>query len=298
MTALAGMALLMGGSTLEDGEHADSLRKAVDWLMGHSQPGGLLCDRKNRSEAGNYLFAHGYAMLFLASVYGQEEGGDRRPRLEKVLTRAVAFTGEAQTDRGGWGYLSAAEGGKFDEGASTIVQLQGLRAARNAGIAVPKKLIDIDYLRRCTTPRGGVIYSLTTGGTADRPALTAAALACMLTAGEYDSALAARWLEFCQQTVPFGRPDVRIGHDEYAQYYYAQALYILGDKGYEKLRPGSRPAEQLTWSKYRQATFDPLLARQADDGSWGTGPIGPVYSTACWLTILQLDNDTLPIYRR
>ena len=33
MTALAGMALLMEGSTLREGKYADNLRKAVDWLM-------------------------------------------------------------------------------------------------------------------------------------------------------------------------------------------------------------------------------------------------------------------------
>ena len=28
------------------------------------------------------------------------------------------------------------------------------------------------------------------------------------------------------------------------------------------------------------------------------GALGPVYATACYLTILQFDNDALPIYRR
>ena len=33
MTALAGMALLMEGSTLREGKYSDNIRKAVDWLM-------------------------------------------------------------------------------------------------------------------------------------------------------------------------------------------------------------------------------------------------------------------------
>jgi hypothetical protein len=298
ITALAGMAMLMEGSTLSDGKYADSIRKAVDWLMEHSQPNGLLVNPNHPSEAGRYLFGHGYVMLFLATVYGQEEDGDRRHKLEQILTKAVEFTGNAQSNRGGWGYITAAEGNNFDEGASTIIQLQGLRAARNAGIVVPKKLIDIDYLRKCTTPRGGIIYSITNATDGDRPALTAAALACMFTAGEYDSDLAKKWIKFCQQTIPIDKPDLRIGHDEYAHYYYAQSLYIIGDKGYEKLFPGSKPAEQLTWSKYRETMFDGILSRQAGDGGWDTGPIGPAYSTACCLTILQLDNGTLQIYQR
>ncbi|HVS36336.1 MAG TPA: protein kinase [Gemmataceae bacterium] len=299
MTALAGMALLMEGSTDGDGDYADSLRKAVDWFLKESQPNGILGNPNNNSEKDRYTFGHGYAMLFLATVYGQEEDDDRRRKLERLLTKAVEFTSEAQTKNGGWGYVRAADGGNFDEGATTIVQLQGLRAARNAGIVVPKKLIDIDYLRKCTAPDDGVIYTLSGGGGgAGRPALTAAALACMYTTGDADSESARKWLQFCQRTLPVEKPDPKLGHDEYIQYYYAQALYILGDDGYAKLFPSSKPTEQLGWSKYRQATFDDLLSRQSADGGWRTGSIGPVYSTACYLTILQLDNEVLQIYRR
>src|SRR5208283_4573594 len=118
--------------------------------------------------------------------------GDRRKKLEDVLTRAVDFAGKAQTSRGGWGYVSAADGQGFDEGSVTITQVQALRAARNAGIVVPKSVIDKaqEYLEKATTPRGGVVYSLAHGGVAaggERPPLTAAAVACMFSAGQYDS---------------------------------------------------------------------------------------------------------------
>ena len=67
----------------------------------------------------------------------------------------MQFTGKAQTSRGGWGYVSAADGSDFDEGSVTITQVQGLRAARNAGIVVPKSIIDKsqEYLKNCTTER-------------------------------------------------------------------------------------------------------------------------------------------------
>jgi tRNA A-37 threonylcarbamoyl transferase component Bud32/anti-sigma factor RsiW len=297
ITALAGMALLMEGSTLHDGKYADSLRKAVDWMMERSQDNGLL-ELPNHAEAGRYLFGHAHGTLFLATVYSQEEEGDRRTKLETILNKAVEFSGKAQTIGGGWGYVAAADGGGFDEGAVTIVQMQGLRAARNAGIVVPKRLINVDYLRKSTTPKGGLIYSLSMGGGGERPALTVAALAGMLTTGEFDSDFARKWLTYCQQTIPLAKPDAKIGHDEYVHYYYAQALYALGDKGYEKLFPDSKPSEQLTWSKYRETMFDYLLSRQREDGSWDLGVLGPVYSTACCLTILQLDNATLQIYQR
>src|SRR5262245_3597240 len=164
MTALAGMAMLMEGSTLRDGKYAANIRKAVDWYLegGRVQRNGLIGNPNNQSEAGRYMYGHGFSLLFLSCVFGEEEDGDRRKKLEDILTRAVVFTGKAQTSRGGWGYVSAADGGGFDEGSVTITQLQAIRAARNAGIVVPKEIVDkaTDYLKRCTTERGGVIYSL------------------------------------------------------------------------------------------------------------------------------------------
>ena len=102
-------------------------------------------------------------MLVLLSPAAQREVYElpltMRARLEDILTRGVEFTGKAQTARGGWGYVSSADGNGFDEGSVTITQVQALRAARNAGIAVPKSIIDKahKYLENCTTARGGVI---------------------------------------------------------------------------------------------------------------------------------------------
>lgn len=304
ITALCGMALLMEGSTLREGKYADPLRRAVDWLMERSQRNGLLGNPNNPTEAVRYMYGHGYTLLFLAQVYGEEEDGDRRRKLEAILTRAVDFTGKAQTPRGGWGYLSSADGGGFDEGSVTVTQVQALRAARNAGISVPKSIIDRahDYLKKCTTPNGGVIYSLAHGGAfngAERPPLTAAAIACLFSAGEYKSELAKKWIQFCQRAIPIDKSGSdSFGHWEYTHYYYAQALYMLGEDGYEKLFPDSRPRDRLTWNKYREVIFDYLAGRQNADGSWSQGHIGPLFSTACHLAILQLDKGTLPIYQR
>lgn len=304
MTALAGMAFLMEGSTIREGKYADKIRKATDWFMDRSQRNGLLGNPNNPTEAARYMYGHGYGMLFLAQVFGEEEDGDRRRKLEQILTKAVDFSGKAQTNRGGWGYVSASDGNGFDEGSVTITQVQGLRAARNAGIVVPKAILDKaqDYLRKCTTPRGGIIYSLANGGAfngAERPTLTAAAVACSFNAGDYNSEYAKKWLKYCQHAIPIDRSGRdSFGHWEYTQYYYAQTLYMLGEKGFARLFPDSKPAEQLTWSKYRDTIFDYIATRQAAEGSWNLSGIGPVYSTACCLAILQLDNNTLPIYQR
>ncbi len=301
MTGLAGMCFLMEGSTLREGKYRENLRKAVEWFLKRAQPNGLLVNPNAPGEGGHYMYGHGFGMLFLACVYGEEDDERRRKELEKVLTKAVEFCGKAQTSRGGWGYVSAVDLNDFDEGSVTITQLQGLRAARNAGITVPKSIVDkaVKYLQDCTTPRGGIIYSLAQGGAfggAERPAITAAGVACGFSAGDYKSTYAKKWLKYCQENIPIGRGHV--GHDEYQSYYFSQAVYVLGDDGYQKLFPNVKKSDALTWTKYRNAIFDSIKNTQTREGSWNVGYIGPVYSTAINLTILQLENSTLPIYQR
>lgn len=308
MTALSGMALLMEGSTLHDGKYAAPIRKAVDWMMDHAQSNGLLGNAHRANERERYLYGHGFGLLFLASVYGEEEDSDRRKRLEDILNRGVQFTGKAQTSRGGWGYVANGcntEGDDLDEGSVTITQVQALRAARNAGISVPGSIIDraITYLKKSTGPGGGVIYSLGMGRRDERAALTAAAIACGFSLGEYQTPMVKGWLKSCQNTIrPLGAGAGRIGHDEYTHYYYAQVLYMLGDEGYAKLFPDSDPHDRLSWSKYRKTTFDTLARLQSADGSWNSsatwGYVGPIYTTALSLSILQLEKGTLPIYQR
>jgi Prenyltransferase and squalene oxidase repeat len=308
MTGIGGMSLLMEGSTIREGKYRDNIRRAVDWLMSHSMPNGMLGNPNMPGEAGRYMYGHGFSLMFLSCVYGEEEEGDRRKKLEDILTRAAQFSRDAQTRRkartgediGGWGYMSAKEGNNFDEGSVTVTQVQALRAARNAGIKVPPEAIReaIAYLDVSTNSQGGVIYSLGGGGGGDgRPALTAAAIACGFSSGDYHSPLVKKWFKFCQQNLG-GLGGNRFGHDEYTHYYYAQGVYILGEDGYGKLFPESSKDERLTWSKYRKSTFENLVRTQAADGSWSGGHVGPIFITAVHLTIMQLDGGVLPLYQR
>jgi hypothetical protein len=300
MTALNGMAMLMEGSTVREGKYKDNIKRAADWLMARSMPNGMIGNPNIPGEAGRYMYGHGFAMLFLASIYGEEEEGERRKKLEEILTKAAKFSHEAQTNRGGWGYVSAKEGNNFDEGSVTITQVQGLRAARNAGIVVPPEAIKmaVKYLKDSTNAEGGVIYSLGGGGGGNgRPALTAAAIACGFNAGEYNNPLIKQWFKFCHQNLG-GLGGARFGHDEYTHYYYAQAVYLLGDEGWAKLFPDSKESDRVTWTKYRKATFDQLVRSQGADGSWQGGHVGPVFITPVYVSIMQLDNAVLPIYQR
>ncbi len=310
MTALAGMAFLMEGSTIRVGKYAEHIRKAVEWLMDRSQKNnqrdGLIGNPNNPTEAARYMYGHGFAMMFLACAYDEVPNAKQQERLKDILTRAVKYTINAQSSRGGFYYTSKAEGGDRDEGSVTITQVQALRACRNAGLSVPKAVIKnvYRYLKDCTSPRGQVYYSFQSK--MERPAITAAAVACLFNAGEYKDELGKKWLKACQTAIPMqlgaAQPGgIRIGHDEYTHYYYAQCLYVLGEDGWEKLFGRTPEADRLTWTKYRDTVFDQLVRAQNADGSWSSGggfSVGPVYSTAIYLTIMQLDKGTLPIYQR
>ncbi|NCX98260.1 MAG: hypothetical protein EBX35_06720 [Planctomycetia bacterium] len=282
ITALAATALVMEGSTTSQGRYAEPVRRAVDYLVSRARPNGLIGDPKTDDR---YTYGHGFSMLFLSQVLGEEEDERRREELVGVLTRAVEFSGRAQTKDGGWGYVSATDGNDFDEGSTTITQVQGLRGCRNAGIPVPREIIDkaIAYIHTCTLPDGGVQYSSKGGG--GRPAISAAAIACLFNAGEEDDTHVPRMLAYADKHLG-NIANTSFGHWHYGHFYYAQVMYREG---------GER------WERYRDQIERRLVGeaqRDRDGMYWTQGYIGSAFTTATNLTILQLDRGMLPIYQR
>ena len=88
--------------------------------------------------------------------------------------------------------------GGGDEGSVTVTQVQALRAAHNAGFTVPRGTIEeaVRYIDRCSTREGGISYSLGSGGGGSRLAISAAAVATLYNAGEYDAPVAKRCLDY------------------------------------------------------------------------------------------------------
>lgn len=305
MTGMAGLALVMEGSTCREGKYAETISKAVDWYLKRSQPNGLLGTPQNPSEGSRYTYGHGFGMLFLACVYGEEEDPTTRKKLEVLLKKAVDFSCKAVTKHGGWGYVSAADGGGFDEGSTTVTQLQALRACRNAGIPVPKETIDnaIKYLKMCTTPRGGLIYNYSAGGAvngSECPAITAAACASACSTGMYKDKYFGMWVRYCRDNVysRFGSN----GHDEYSNLYFGQVMYVLGDDRYISLiDPECKPENAMKWSDYKKMAFNNYIRTQGSDGGWQPGGgwgVGPIFATATALILMQLEKEQVPFYQR
>jgi hypothetical protein len=303
LTGLAGTALLMEGSTLREGKYAKHLRRAVDWLVDHCEANGLIGAVRG-DPVPRYMYAHGFGLLFLASVYGEEEDADRRKKFEDVLTRAVEFAGKAQTAPGGWGFVANDEGDIVAEPTATMVVLRGLLAARAAGIPVPKAVLD----------RGqGYLEKRVAAGTPLAPAAAALvqpenpALRKWLASARTDGPS----LDSAMQIPPF-KDRINLKGQERLDYYYkvghdlmgrvllleqARLAYRLGEEGHAALLPDAKPEERLRWSEYRARAFPALLKAQQADGSW-EDMVGPVQGTAVFLMILQMEGGALPAFQR
>lgn len=279
MAALAGMAFLANGNTPSRGPYADNVRRVEEYLMNQAKPSGILTGAGQ--EQGRPMYGHGFSLMFLASVYGMETDDRARARLRKIIENAILLTARGQSNIGGWTYYP----GGGDEGSVTVTQIQALRAAHNAGFTVPKGTIEeaVRYLERCKTAEGGICYSFGSGGDT-RLAITAAAVATLYNAGQYDSKLADDCLQYVWKHFRQNKEDwSALGHGFYAHLYAAQAFYQAGERD---------------WDEYFPSARDKILAMQSNDGSWTGDGIGPVYGTAVALTILQLPYKFLPIYQR
>jgi hypothetical protein len=125
-----------------------------------------------------------------------------------------------------------------------------------------------------------VQYNSKGGGS--RPAITAAAIACLFNAGEYDSQFVPKLQDYCRKNLD-NISNQGFGHWHYAHYYYAQVRYREGGK---------------SWEEYRDKVYDRLVKEISPEGCWTQGYVGPVFTTAVNLTILQMENAYLPIYQR
>lgn len=282
VSALAATALICSGSTTTQGPYAKEIRNCVDFLIAKARRNGLIGDPKRDNR---YTYGHGFSMLFLSQVLGEEEDIDRRQELIEVLNGAIKFSVNAQTKAGGWGYVSAKED-DFDEGSTTITQVQGLRGCRNAGLVVPKESIEKakKYIYKCQNKDGGISYNSSSAMGASRPAITAAALAALYNAGDYDSKYVPKMWKYAKQNLhSMTNEKMLFGHWHYTYLYYAQVVYRQGPD---------------VWEPFRNKICERIRKQQRRDGRWKETNVGDSYGTAINLIILQMDYGYLPIYQR
>ncbi len=275
VTSLAGLAFMSSGSSPGRGPYGAQIDKALGYVMDNTSPSGFIAVAASLTPGP--MYSHGFGTLFLAEAYGMTH----RPEIREKLQKAVRLIVDSQNIEGGWRYQPR----KADADLSvTICQINALRAARNAGLYVPKETVDacIHYVKQAQNHDGGFRYQLQGGATSAFPR-SAAGVVALQSAGEYDSKAVREGIAYLRQFgqgLPRAR---RNNHYFYGQYYAAQAMWIQGGNA---------------WAEWYPARRNDLLDRQSAAGFWPDTSVCSEYGTAMALIVLQIPNDYLPIFQR
>ncbi|WP_162666911.1 prenyltransferase/squalene oxidase repeat-containing protein [Gemmata massiliana] len=296
VTGLSGLALLGAGNQPGRGKYGRNVSRVVDYVTGSlaDTNSGFLGDNPfNRLASPQYAtYGHGFASLFLAEVCGMLPDVQSQKKVRAVLEKATAFAVAAQNAEGGWRYEPNALPADV---SVTVAMMMALRAARNAGVFVPKDVVrrGAKYIRDCQLTDGGFRYFRSIGLPESAFARSAAAVVGLYSASipedeKVNSAAIERGLRYLRQFVPnrqFSQHELSPAHYYYyGQYYAALAMWSAGGD---------------YWRTWFPAIRDELLGRaRANDGTWSGDQHGSAYATAMSLIVLQLPNNYLPILQK
>ncbi len=282
-TALAGLAFLAGGITPERGQHAESVKSAVSFILKCVSKEGYINER-GIGRGGSGMHGHGFAVLFLASVYGMTGRDYDTGELKEKLKRAIKLSEKCQSQSGGWFYEPQS---LTEEGSVTITQVAGLRAARNAGLSVDEKVVKkaIDYILGTTTDAGWVQYNWgSKGGGMQSVTLTAKGASVLVFLGKYrgEKKLTAMLDNILKNLTGKGRR----GFYWLTKFFMSIATHQAGGE---------------YWNKFWDYARKDILSKQASDGGWKSESesqqYGPAFGTALALLVLQMPYRYLPIFQ-
>jgi hypothetical protein len=275
VTSLAGMAFLAAGHSPGRGRYGAVVDRALAFVLSRSKPNGYIVDERHSSHGP--MYEHGFATLFLAEAYGMSHREDLREKLHKAVQLIVS----SQNDEGGWRYEPDSKSADI---SVTVCQMMALRAARNAGIHVPRETVDrcVEYVTRSQNADGGFRYQLVNRAESRFPR-SAAAVVALYNAGVFKGTEIERGLDYLTRYLPDGRLIRYEPHYMYGHYYACQAMWHAG---------GER------WQQWYPAIRDELLQRQDGGGAWPGDAVCPEYGTAMACLILQTPNNYLPIFQR
>ncbi len=290
ITGLAGLALMAAGHQPGRGKYGACVARAADYVVGRgaaSTPAGYL-NNSDALLAHGAMYQHGFGTLFLSEVHGMIPDPARQKRVRDMLEKAVALILKAQNQAGGWRYEPRPNQADV---SVTVAQLMALRAAKNAGLFVPKSTVDkaVEYITACQQPDGGFYYIKNQGYAGSAFARSAAAVVGLFSAGIYDGKVVERGLGYLRRFLP-GRgrmvdfSQARPEHYFYGHYYAALAMWTAGGN---------------YWAEWFPAIRDELVAkaRTGQGGVWNDWH-GAAYATAMSCIVLQLPNNYLPIMQK
>jgi hypothetical protein len=244
------------------------------------------------------MYGHGIMTLMFAEMLGMSLDDEMDKKIRTRVQRAVEMILRSQdvikseANRGGWRY----EPGSSDSDMSVSVwQVMSLRAAKNAGLDVPKEAIDkaVAYIKRSYrsdrnpdgTPRDmEASFSYEPYGGRQTFSTTAAGVLALQVCGQYEAPETLGGSNYLLKNPPAPNEAWFF----YGNYYFAQCMYQRG---------GEHAAQA------RQKTEKMLLDLQQPTGAWlprngNERSAGPVYATSLGLLSLSVHYHFLPIYQK
>lgn len=277
------MAWMVNGNLPGEGPYGKHVAKGIDYILSTAQPSGLLF----KGQDGHVMYQHGLATLCLAEAWGHTQD----KRIYDKLKKAVDLLVRTQNDKGGWRYQPKIAD---DDLSATVMQLLALRAAKDAGIAVPKETIEraIRYVESCRSQKdaeGLAGFSYTPGG-GKSWSTTAAGLMSLMLAGHYKANSLKDGLEYLMKTRE-RKQDTQ--WFVYGHYYAAMAMYQAGGQG-EKFK--------AYWMRWFPDISKTLISKQSkgghNRGQYNVDTGYGVWSTGMTTLILGIPYRYLPIYQR
>ena len=266
VVGLCALAFMAHGEEPGVGEYGRALERAISYIVESQSDKGLL------SMGRSPMYSHGFATLALAETYGMHPD----KKVGKALKKAVDLIVNAQNHQGGWRYSVGSQDADI---TVTGAQMMALRAAQNAGIEVPDKVIDkgVKYIKSCACVDGGFSYQAGRGSRSG-VARTGIGVTVLSLCGEYKSDEVKRGVEYLRY-----RTMERENYLYYGVYYCSQAMFQAGGR---------------YWKDWNEQVARVLIARQGGDGSWSGSAGGVEGCTAMALLALEVNWKLLPIYQR
>lgn len=244
------------------------------------------------------MYGHGIMTLMYAEMLGQtlDDTMDKkiRARVKNAIDLIIRSQDviKSEANRGGWRYEPASSDADI---SVSVWQVMSLRAAKNAGLEVPRQAIDraVAYIKRSYrserdangVPRDmEAAFSYEPYGGRQTFSTTAAGVLALQVCGQYEAPEVLGGTNYLLKNPPSPNEPWFF----YGNYYYAQCMYQRGGD---------------FAGVARQKTEKMLLDLQQPDGSWqprngNERSAGPIYATALALLSLSVHYHYLPIYQR
>jgi hypothetical protein len=309
LVSTGALAFMAAGHAPGRGRYGRTLQRALDYVLDHAKPSGLL----NISQSQRDMYNHGLSTFVLGQAHGMTTGRDRR--LNTVLDRALRLIASTQCEDGGWDYRAWRQSRGHDLSLA-VMQAKALRSAMDSGLEVPPGVVElaIRSVREHYSPSRGRRdapeaeqmrvagqFTYSKGGGKGTTAMAAAGVVCLQEFGQYDDWRIPKNMDLIVEAIKHvGKPRGRNGtmpFDAYTLYYVGQALYQVGGEYWEEGYPLLR--DYLVNSQIVDANDPARHGVWYDRGGKGGGRVGgkpgELYGTAVACFILSIPNRYLPI---